>query len=449
MDKLSDILEALEPVLLGATGSMDIGFEGVSTDTRTVKEGDVFVALTGERFDGHEFVSAAVAAGAVAVVVNRPVDADVPQLIVSDTGLAYGLTAKAWRSRFAIPMTAVVGSNGKTTTTQMLACVLRARWGEERMCATRGNFNNEVGVPRMLWTLDFEDRGAVFECGMNHPGEMARLADWTRPTVALVTNAQREHQEFLASVEATAHENGLMIVSLPETGTAVYPADDACAGVWAGLATARGVETLTYATAEGVDADVTGRTVDGILVVNTPEETLSIRLAVAGEHNAHNAVGVVAAAMAMGIDADSIVRGLEAFRALAGRGERSLSASGRLTVIDDAYNANPDSVRASMRLLAAEKAPRTFVLGDMAEVGETAEAVHREVGAYARELGIDAFYSAGSLAKLAAEAFGDGAQACDTRDELIAALGDITGTVTVKASHSMGFAEVVKALKTR
>ncbi len=449
MDKLSDLLEALEPVLLGATGAMDIGFEGVSTDTRTVKEGDVFVALTGERFDGHQFVSEAVAAGAVAVVVNRPVEADVPQLIVSDTGLAYGLSAKAWRSRFAIPMTVVAGSNGKTTTTQMLASVLRARWGEERMCATRGNFNNEVGVPRMLWTLDFEHRGAVFECGMNHPGEMARLADWTRPTVALLTNAQREHQEFLSSVEATAHENGLVIVSLPETGCAVYPTDDACASIWESLSLARGVETLTYATAEGVDADVTGRMIDGILVVTTPEETLSIRLGVPGEHNAHNAVGVVAAALAMGIDTDSVVRGLENFRALPGRGERSVTASGELTVIDDAYNANPDSVRASLRLLADEKSPRTFVLGDMAEVGDGVEEVHREVGFYARELGIEAFYATGEYARLAVEAFGDGGRWFATRDELIEALCGLTGTVTVKASHSMGFAEVVKALKSR
>ena len=298
MEMLSDLLKALEPVLLGTTGDLTVRFTGVSTDTRTVKQGNVFVALSGERFDAHQFVGVAVAAGAVAVIVNRPVAADVPQIIVSDTGLAYGLSAKAWRSRFAIPLTVVAGSNGKTTTTQMLASILRVRWGEERMCATQGNFNNEVGVPRMLWTLDFEHRGAVIECGMNHPGEMARLADWTRPTVALLTNAQREHQEFLSGVEATAHENGLVIVSLPETGTAVFPADDDCADIWAGLAMARGVQTLTYATEEGVDADVTGRLVEDILVINTPEETFSVRLSIAGAHNVHNALGAAAAALA-------------------------------------------------------------------------------------------------------------------------------------------------------
>ena len=450
MEMLSDLLKALEPVLLGTTGDLTVRFTGVSTDTRTVKQGNVFVALSGERFDAHQFVGVAVAAGAVAVIVNRPVAADVPQIIVSDTGLAYGLSAKAWRSRFAIPLTVVAGSNGKTTTTQMLASILRVRWGEERMCATQGNFNNEVGVPRMLWTLDFEHRGAVIECGMNHPGEMARLADWTRPTVALLTNAQREHQEFLSGVEATAHENGLVIVSLPETGTAVFPADDDCADIWAGLAMARGVQTLTYATEEGVDADVTGRLVEDILVINTPEETFSVRLSIAGAHNVHNALGAAAAALAMGIDTESIVRGLEVFRALPGRGERTRSASGNLLIIDDAYNANPDSVRASMRLLSREVGPRIFVLGDMAEVGDECEAVHREVGSYARELGLDALYASGENSRFATEAFGDKGCWYATKEELIAGLGSVaSGTVVVKASHSMGFAEVVKALKSR
>ena len=450
MEMLSDLLKALEPVLLGTTGDMTVRFTGVSTDTRTVKQGNVFVALSGERFDAHQFVGVSVAAGAVAVIVNRPVAADVPQIIVSDTGLAYGLSAKAWRSRFAIPLTVVAGSNGKTTTTQMLASILRVRWGEERMCATQGNFNNEVGVPRMLWTLDFEHRGAVIECGMNHLGEMARLADWTRPTVALLTNAQREHQEFLSGVEATAHENGLVIVSLPETGTAVFPADDDCADIWAGLAMARGVQTLTYATEEGVDADVTGRLVEDILVINTPEETFSVRLSIAGAHNVHNALGAAAAALAMGIDTESIVRGLEVFRALPGRGERTRSASGNLLIIDDAYNANPDSVRASMRLLSREVGPRIFVLGDMAEVGDECEAVHREVGSYARELGLDALYASGENSRFATEAFGDKGCWYATKEELIAGLGSVaSGTVVVKASHSMGFAEVVKALKSR
>lgn len=446
METLKTLLDALAPLLEGFSGDVNTAFDGISTDTRTVKPGNAFLALSGERFDGHAFAADAVRAGAVAVILSRPNDdLTVPQIIVRDTGLAYGLSAKAWRSRFAIPMTVVAGSNGKTTTTQMLASILKKRWGADRVCATIGNFNNEVGVPRMLWSLGFEHRGAVFECGMNHPGEMARLADWTRPTVALLTNAQREHQEFLKSVEATAHENGLVIVSLPETGIAVYPADDVCTQVWADLAMARGVQSLTYATA--CEADVTGRVEEGVLTLCLPEETLIVPFALQGEHNLHNALGAAAAAVAMGIDAESIAAGLAAFDLLPGRGARSTSASGVLTVIDDAYNANPDSVRASMKVLAVEPGPRTFVLGDMGEVGEEADAVHREVGAFAKQIGIDALWTSGPRARLAAEAFGEGARWFETREALIDALRGITGTVTVKASHSMGFDAVVKALK--
>lgn len=447
MNTLGDLLTVLSPVLVGMTGSPDTAFEGVSTDTRTVRPGNLFVALRGERFDGHAFVGTALEAGAVCAVLDRPVEADLPQIIVTDTGRAYGLIAKAWRSRFAIPLTAVGGSNGKTTTTQMLACVLRERWGTERMCATQGNFNNEVGVPRMLLTLGFEHRGAVFECGMNHPGEMARLADWVRPTVVLITNAQREHQEFLNGVEETARENGLLIVALPETGTAVYPADDACAPIWEGLALARGVKALTYATAGGVCADVTGRLEGNELVITTPEAEIRTTLAVTGAHNVHDAVGAAAAALAMGIDPESVAKGLAAFRALRGRGERTLSASGRLTVIDDAYNANPDSVRASMVLLSVEPGPRTFVLGDMGEIGDGAEAAHREVGAFARTLGIDALYAAGPNSKFAVEAYGDGGRWFESTDALIEALRGLTGTVTVKASNFMKFGRIADALK--
>ena len=447
MKTIGDLIPVLGGVLVGGTGPLDVPFEGVSTDTRTVGAGNLFVALRGERFDGHDFVGAAQAAGAVCAVVEHPVDADLPQLVVTDAGRAYGLIAKAWRGRFAIPLTAVGGSNGKTTTTQMLASILRERWGAERTCATRGNFNNEVGVPRMLLTLGFEHRGAVFECGMNHPGEMARLADWVRPTVALLTNAQREHQEFLNGVEENARENGLLIVALPETGTAVYPADDPCADIWEGLALARGVKSLTYATDPDVGADVAGRLENGELVISAPDAQIRTTLAIAGEHNVHNAVGAAAAALAMGIDPESIARGLAGFRALRGRGERSLSRSGRLTVIDDAYNANPDSVRASMRLLAGEPGPRTFVLGDMGEIGEGAEAAHREVGAYARSLGIDALYAGGPFSKFAAEAFGAGGRWFESSDALTEALRGLTGTVTVKASNFMKFGRIADALK--
>ena len=445
MECLQQLLEALEPVLVAASGDFSQSYEGFSTDTRTVKAGNVFVALSGERFDGHDFVARAAEAGAVCAVVERKVDAGIAQIVVTDAGLAFGLAAKAWRGRFALPLAVVAGSNGKTTTTQMLASILLARWGRDRMCATEGNFNNEVGVPKMLLKLAFEHRGAVFECGMNHRGEMARLADWTRPTVALLTNAQREHQEFLKGVEETARENGLVIAALPESGTAVYPADDACAGIWSDLAMARGVGELTYSTDPDIEADVTGRIENGELVIETDEgDVVRTKLRIAGSHNVHNATGAAAAAFAMGLGPDAVEAGLAAFEPVPGRGTRI--ARGALVVIDEAYNANPDSVRAAMNVLAAEPGPRTFVMGDMGEIGEGALEAHREAGLYARALGLDALYACGPLSRHAAEAFGEGARWFESRDALIEALKGLRGTATVKASHYMGFAAVVRAL---
>ena len=343
-------------------------------------------------------------------------------------------------------MICITGSNGKTTTTQMLASILLARWGAERMCATEGNFNNEVGVPKMLLKLAFEHRGAVIECGMNHRGEMARLADWTRPTVALLTNAQREHQEFLRGVEETARENGLVIAALPESGTAVYPADDACADIWADLALARGVDELTYSTDPDVEADVMGRVENGELVISTDEgDVVRTKLRITGSHNVHNATGAAAAAFAMGIGPEAVAAGLGAFEPVPGRGTRFVGK--HLVVIDEAYNANPDSVRAAMNVLAGEAGPRTFILGDMGEIGDSAEEAHREAGEYARSLGIDALYACGPLSRHAAEAFGEGGRWFETRDALIEALKGLRGTATVKASHFMGFAAVVRALQ--
>lgn len=448
MSKLTELESVLEPVLIGEAGADgEKTYEGVSTDSRSIVPGSVFVALSGEKFDGHEFVKTAQEKGAAAAVVEHPVDADLPQFVVTDTGVAYGLIAKAWRSRFALQLCLVAGSNGKTTTTQMLASILCARWGDEKALATEANLNNEVGVPKMLLKLSLRHSGAVIEAGISHKGEMARMADWVRPTVVLITNAQREHQEFLDGVEMSARENGLAIVALPETGTAVFPADDECADIWDSLALARGVNTLTYGLEDRCQADVLGHFENGVLTIKTPESDIDVKLAVTGEHNLHNAVGAAAAAYAMGVDDASIRKGLEAFRTLPGRGETFVTAGG-VRVIDDAYNANPDSVRASLRVLAASPAPRTFVFGDMGEVGDNAREAHCEVGAYAKELGIDTLLCAGENARLTAEAFGEGARWFATLGELIEAAKAVTsGTVDVKASHFMGFDAVVRALR--
>lgn len=442
-------------------------WRAVETDSRAPMAGAVFVALKGERFDGRDFAAKAAAEGAAALVLERPISAeaadDAVQFVVSDARLAYGRIAKAWRARYSLPLTAVGGSNGKTTTTQMLASILRARWGAERMLATEGNFNNDVGVPKTLLRLRFEHRAAVVEAGMNHKGEMARLADWIRPTIALLTNAQREHQEFLSSVEETARENGLLIPALPESGIAVYPADDACgAPIWAALSLARGVRTLAFAmgpSAEGLPpADLLGEALpDGGLRIHgsalgAPVD-FTVKLSIPGAHNARNALAAAAAALAQGIGPEAIREGLEAFRALPGRGERWRSAEGPegVEVIDDAYNANPDSCEASIRMLAAAPGRKVLILGDMAEVGADALERHREIGAFAKAEGVDLLWTAGALAAHAAEAFGEGARAFASREELLAALPELElpagALVDVKASHSAGFSAVVEALK--
>ncbi len=224
-------------------GDGRIAFSSVSTDTRTLTAGALFVALRGEHFDAHEFVGAARERGAVAAVVERALDVDLPQVVVADARRALGRGAAQWRARFTLPVIAVAGSNGKTTVTQMIASILAPAFGERHRLATRGNLNNDIGVPLMLWQLGPQHKAAVFELGMNHPGEIATLAELVRPTVALVNNAQREHQEFMHSVEATAYENGEVIAALPLSadGVAVFPADDPCAPIWRQLAGTRRV----------------------------------------------------------------------------------------------------------------------------------------------------------------------------------------------------------------
>lgn len=425
----------------------------LTTNSREAGPGAVFVALAGERCDGHDFTAAAAAAGAVCAIVERRQPVEMPQIVVENTRRAYGRIAGAWRDLSDAVITAVGGSNGKTTTTQMMKAILTARWGEDRIHATAGNFNNEVGVPFTLTGLKAEHRAAVVEAGMNHRGEMARLADWIRPDVALITNAQREHQAYLETVAEAAFENGLLIAALPDDGFAVYPADDPCADVWASYALARGVRAVTYATAEGVAADVRGELVaGGGLRILAEGVDFVIPLKVQGSHNVHNAVGAAAAALAQGIGAEAIAAGLSEFEALPGRGARFVSPAG-FTLIDDAYNCNPDSAIASIAMLAEEKPARIFLFGDMGELGRDAAIWHAEVGGAALTLGIDYFWTAGELSRHAAEAFGIDGERCrhfETRDELLAHLGELPlagATIAVKASNSSGFGRIVEALR--
>jgi UDP-N-acetylmuramoyl-tripeptide--D-alanyl-D-alanine ligase len=426
----------------------DVRFLSVSTDSRTLARGALFVALRGERFDGHRFLDAARDRGAAAAMVDEDSSAGspgMPRLVLRDTRLGLGRLAAHWRGRFDIPLIAVTGSNGKTTVKEMIAAILRAHFGDARVLATEGNLNNDIGLPLTLLGLRDAHRAAVVELGMNHPGETAALAAIASPTVALVNNAQREHQEFMRGVAEVAREHAAVFDALRESGVAVINADDEFAGYWRGLLSGRRVRDF------GVErpAQVSGRRTPGSMVeLQTPEGRASIELHADGRHNVSNACAAAACALAAGVSLGAVAKGLAAFRPVSGRMQRLAARSGA-RLIDDSYNANPDSVRAAIDVLAAEPGTRFLLLGDMGEVGERGAEFHEEVGRYARERGVDRLYALGDLCRSAAEAFGKGARHFETVEELIAAArGEVVANTValVKGSRFMRMERVVQAL---
>ncbi len=433
-------------------GPGEVPVERVHTDTRTLQPGDLFVALRGERFDGHDYLAQARAAGAVAALAERGLGADtLPGLQVPDTLAALQQLAAAWRHRFHLPLIAVTGSNGKTTVTQMTGAILRA-WHGAGALATAGNLNNHIGVPLMLLRLRQDDdtwhRAAVIELGMNHPGEIALLARLAAPTVALVNNAQREHQEFMDGVEAVARENGSVLAALPAAGVAVLPADDAHTPLWLEMAGARGV--LSFGAPGRADVWATSAwNADALawdLNIGTPQGSVQTTLALPGVHNVRNALAATASALAAGAPLAAVQQGLAAFRPVNGRSQvQALAWRGRrITLVDDSYNANPDSVLAAIEVLAALPGPRWLVLGDMGEVGAQGPQFHAEVGARARERGIEAVWAAGALCAHAGahRHFNDVAA-------LLAALPEApaAASVLVKGSRFMKMEQVVQALQ--
>lgn len=451
----------------------------VHTDTRTLQAGDLFVALRGERFDAHDFLPQAGAAGAVAVLAQRGVEASgLPGLVVTDTRAALGWLASAWRARFAMPLVAITGSNGKTTVTQMVASILRAwvasRGQPDAALSTLGNFNNDIGVPLTLLRLrEGVHSCAVVELGMNHPGEIEQLAALAAPTVALVNNAQREHQEFMHTIEAVARENGSVLASLPRDGVAVFPADDAeHTPIWRGLSAGRRVIDFALgndAAARQAAVQGAGRWVEASgaeprphwqITMATPEGSAELKLFMAGQHNVRNALASAAAALGAGVPLAVIVQGLAQFTPVKGRSALfTIQRGGRpVTLIDDSYNANPDSVRAAIDMLAGLPGPRWLVLGDMGEVGTQGPAFHREVGEHARQQGIEHVWTAGDLCRHTAEAFGPQARHFVSAAELVAAFNAGTplddnktaapkvASVLVKGSRFMKMEQVVNAL---
>jgi len=452
----------------GIAGAHVLGDAGtpvarVHSDTRTLQAGDLFVALKGERFDGSAFLAEAARAGAAGALADAGAGAalqvaGLPGILAPDARRALGELATFWRRRFDLPVIAVTGSNGKTTVTQMIAAILHA-WLGEAAHATAGNFNNDIGVPLTVLGLRPEHRAAVVELGMNHPGEIAQLAAIAAPTVALVNNAQREHQEFMGTVEAVARENGAAIGALPATGIAVYPAHDAYTPVWDELAGARRCVRFGPA-APGVDVFI--QTADWVgaadahwrVQAQVLDGAAAFDLYAPGRHNLHNALAAAAAARAAGAPVPAIAQGLTAFRPVAGRSRTAvLRRAGRaLTLIDDSYNANPDSVRALIDLLAELPGPRLLLLGDMGEVGDQGPAFHDEVGRHARARGIETLLTFGAQAAQTSRAFGGAGRHCETVQDLIgaalAALDTPPGalSVAVKGSRFMHMERAVAAL---
>jgi UDP-N-acetylmuramoyl-tripeptide--D-alanyl-D-alanine ligase len=439
-------------LLAGSTliGDGALPFDRVHSDTRSVQPGDLFVALRGERFDAHAFLAQARQGGAVGAIAERGLaEAGLPGLLVADSLQALQQLAAAWRARMRLQVIAVTGSNGKTTVTQMIASILRT-WHGDAALSTSGNLNNHIGVPLTVLRLLPEHRVAVIELGMNHPGEIKELARIAAPTVTLVNNAQREHQEFMASVEAVAQENGTAIEALSPSGTAVFPARDAQAAVWQTQAGAR--RQLTFATSGAADvtADTQWQHDHWRVRAQTPAGAAEFALHAAGAHNVHNALASLTASLAAGAPLAAIAQGLERFRPVSGR-SRLLTwqrGSERVALVDDSYNANPDSVRAAIDLLAGLPAPHWLVLGDMGEVGERGADFHTEVGAYARERGIEEFWAAGALCVHAVRAFGAPARHFAEAPALIVALGEAPpcASALIKGSRFMGMERVVRVL---
>ncbi|HEY6774241.1 MAG TPA: Mur ligase family protein, partial [Oxalicibacterium sp.] len=304
-------LSLLQAAVRGATLQGDAAFDGVSTDSRTVASGNLFVALRGERFDAHDFLPQVASRGVAAVMAERvPADLAVPALIVPDTRIALGEIAQWWRNRFDLPLIGVTGSNGKTTVKEMIAAILEAAFGTDNYLATRGNFNNDIGVPLTLMRFDERCKAAAVELGMNHPGEIAVLSRIAQPTVGLVNNAQREHQEFMASVEAVAMENGSVLRALPADGVAVFPADDTYTSLWRGYAVH--CKTLTFGLSDDADVRCThsASAFGSTLQVKAGDDAFMIELQAAGIHNVRNALAAIACTKAIGIAAEAIVRGL-------------------------------------------------------------------------------------------------------------------------------------------
>ena len=424
-------------------GAAHAAFRGVSTDTRTLEPGNLFVALRGPSFDGRAYLDDAVAAGAPAALVDHDPPADFPCLVVDDARRALGRLGHAWRSAYAGTVIALTGSNGKTTVKECLASILRRRGPA---LATRGNLNNDIGVPLMLCELDAAHTAAVFELGANHPGEIDYLAGLVAPDVGLVTNAAAAHLEGFGSIEGVAHAKGELFSALGADATAVIAADEPWFALWCGLGGER--RRVTFGRGAGVDVRIVR---EDPLELEIGGRVARIDFPLPGYHNRTNAAAAAAAARAAGIHREAIVAGLAAVEPVAGRLCRRDGPRGS-TILDDSYNANPGSFAAAFAVLAESAARRWAVVGEMGELGEATESAHRELGAQARAAGIERLWALGPSRATTCAAFGAGAEPVADLDALAATLRgalDADTALLVKGSRSNRLERLVAALQGR
>ena len=451
-------LAAFSEACGGRLDGADRAYTGVSTDSRTIEAGALFVALRGPRFNGSEFLAAAAAAGAAGAVIDEAsaladksgtASGALARIIVPDTQAALSRAAGAWRAQFDIPLVGVAGSNGKTTVKEMTAAIL-AQAGQ--CLSTRGNLNNHIGVPLTLLRLEPGHRFAVIETGANRPGEVASLVALARPTIGLITNAGAEHLEGFGSLEGAARAEGEMVEALTSEGVAIINADDEFAPLWRSLTRARivtfGIAARADFTARDVRSDIAEGEFRTRFTLECVHGRSPIELRLAGRHNVANALCAAAAASAAGASLEQVRAGLATVRAVQGRLQLKRARSGAW-LIDDSYNANPSSVRAGIDVLVALEEPKWLVLGDMGELGGFARASHAEIGAYARDRGVERLFATGELAQLAVESFGAGAEWYPDTEALARALDRVLprdAAVLVKGSRLNRLERVVAAL---
>jgi UDP-N-acetylmuramoyl-tripeptide--D-alanyl-D-alanine ligase len=427
----------------------DLAFQGISIDTRTLVPGNLFIAISGAHFDGHDYIEEAAKKGAKAALVSYLLPAALPQIVVKDTTLALGQLAASWRERFNLPIVAVTGSNGKTTVKNMLAAIMTAacKGNAAEVLATVGTLNNHWGLPLTLARLNAQHRYAAIEMGMNHFNEIAYLTQLTKPQVAIITNAAASHLEGVGDLQGVAKAKAEIFLGLAEDGIAILNRDDTFFPFWVEKARQRPIFSFGF----HPEADITLASAGGQendMHIKTPKGDFSVHLPLLGKHNQLNALAAIAASLAIGIDLPAIKAGLEGIQAATGRLQQYRLAN-HVTIIDDTYNANPFSLQAAVGTLAAISGTKILVLGDMKELGDTAKALHEYSGEAIREAGINYLFTYGDCSAHASHAFGEGAYHFNDQEKLIVALKSFLhqpATLLIKGSRSMRMEKVVKEL---